>query len=82
MSIYQERAKMCKCCTKHVPLPTRLKEYEGEVVCSTTFDNIHEYKRVWLDIGKRPPGNIRKHFSEYVQHIVKESVDRNSDKII
>jgi len=82
MSVYQERAKMCKCCTKHVPLPTRLKEYEGEVVCSTTFDNIHEYKRVWLDIGKRPPGNIRKHFSEYVQQIVKESVDRNSDKII
>jgi len=65
-----------------VPLPTRLKEYEGEVVCSTTFDNIHEYKRVWLDIGKRPPGNIRKHFSEYVQQIVKESVDKNSDKII
>lgn len=82
MSIYQERAKMCKCCTKHVPLPTRLKEYDGIVVCPTTFDNIHEYKRVWLDIGKRPPGNIRKHFSEYVQQIVKESVDKNSDRII
>ena len=82
MSIYQERAKMCKCCTKHVPLPTRLKEYDGIAVCPTTFDNIHEYKRVWLDIGKRPPGNIRKHFSEYVQQIVKESVDKNSDRII
>ena len=25
MSEYQERAKGCKCCTKHVPLPTTLK---------------------------------------------------------
>ena len=76
MSIYQEKAKECKCCSKHVPLPTRLKEYSGVLVCPTTFDNIYEYKRVWAEIGKRPPGSIRKHFSEYVQSIVEQSIDK------
>ena len=82
MSIYQEKAKECKCCSKHVPLPTRLKDYEGTLVCPTTFDNIHEYRRVWLDIGKQPPGSIRKHFSEYVQQVVQDSIDKNANKII
>jgi hypothetical protein len=77
MSIYQERAKECKCCGKHVPLPVRLKEYDGIKVCPTTFDNIIEYKRVWNEIGKRPPGNIRKHFSDYVQQIVEKTIDNN-----
>jgi hypothetical protein len=70
MSDYQEKAKECKCCGKHVPLPTVLKEYSGTVVCPTTFSNIVEYQRIWNAIGSRPPGNIRKHFSEYVQQIV------------
>jgi hypothetical protein len=72
MSEYQERAKECKCCTKHVPLPTVLKEYNNKIVCPTTFSNIIEYQRIWNAIGKRPQGNIRKHFSEYVQQIVEE----------
>ena len=29
MSTYQEKAKACLCCGKHVPLPTVLKEYNG-----------------------------------------------------
>lgn len=70
MSEYQEKAKECKCCGKHVPLPTVLKEYNGMIVCPTTFSNIVEYQRIWNAIGSRPPGNIRKHFSEYVQQIV------------
>lgn len=70
MSMYQEKAKECKCCGKHVPLPTTLKEYNGIVVCPTTFSNILEYTRIWNSIGSRPPGNTRKHFSEYVQQIV------------
>jgi len=47
MSIYQERAKECKCCGKHVPLPTVLKEYNGVPLCPTTFSNVMEYKRIW-----------------------------------
>lgn len=78
MSEYQVKAKDCKCCSKHVPLPTVLKEYNGNVVCPTTFSNIVEYKRIWLQGGKRPTGNIRKHFSEYVQNIVEESIRTES----
>ena len=75
MSIYQDKAKECKCCGKHVPLPVRLKEYNGIKVCPTTFDNIMEYKKIWNESGKRPPGSIRKHFSDYVQQIVEKSID-------
>lgn len=74
MSEYQERAKDCKCCSKHVPLPTVLREYNGTIVCPTTFANILEYKRLWDSYGSRPMGSIRKHFSEYVQQIVESSL--------
>jgi hypothetical protein len=43
-------------------------------VCPTTFSNIVEYKRIWLSNGNRPSGNIRKHFSEYVQQIVEKTI--------
>ncbi len=79
MSIYQEKAKECKCCGKHVPLPTTLKEYNGIMVCPTTFSNILEYKRLWKSYGKRPMGSVRKHFSEYVQQIVETTIDKNED---
>ena len=76
MSEYQDRAKMCKCCTKHVPLPTLLMEYNSIVVCPTTYSNIVEYKKIWDSFEQRPMGSIRKHFSEYVQQIVEKSIDR------
>ena len=79
MSIYQERAKECKCCGKHVPLPTVLKEYYGTVLCPTTFANVIEYKRLWKSLGSRPQGNIRKHFSDYVQQLVETTIDKNED---
>jgi hypothetical protein len=75
MSTYQEKAKECKCCGKHVPLPTVLREYEGITLCPTTFANVLEYKRIWESIGSRPSGSIRKHFSDYVQQIVEGSRD-------
>jgi len=74
MSEYQDRAKECKCCTKHVPLPTVLREHNGIVICPTTFANVVEYKRIWESFGSRPMGSIRKHFSEYVQQLVEESL--------
>ena len=79
MSEYQLKAKDCKCCSKHVPLPTVLKEYNGTLLCPTTFANVVEYKRIWTAAGNRPTGNIRKHFSEYVQQIVEQSIDKNVD---
>jgi len=77
MNEYQDKAKECKCCSKHVPLPTVLREYSGDVVCPTTFANILEYTRIWNVIGSRPPGSIRKHFSEFVQQIVEKTIDNN-----
>ena len=77
MSEYQEMAKQCKCCSKHVPLPTTMKSYNGIVVCPTTLQNIIEYKRIWQSFGSRPMGAIRKHFSDYVQQIVEESMLKN-----
>ena len=82
MSIYQDKAKECKCCGKHVPLPTTLKEYAGYVLCPTTFANVIEYKRLWKTIGSRPPGNIRKNFSDYVQQLVETTIDKNEDGTI
>jgi hypothetical protein len=76
MNSYQKKATQCKCVGKHVPLPTTLKEYNGVMLCATTYDNVLEYKKMWEVLGCEPPGNIRKHFSEYVQKIVKESLDR------
>jgi hypothetical protein len=70
MSEYQELAKQCKCCSKHVPLPTVMKSYNGITVCPTTLQNIIEYKRIWDSYGSRPMGSIRKHFSEFVQEAV------------
>lgn len=70
MSEYQIKAKQCKCCGKHVPLPTILKEYNGIILCPTSYENVLEYKKIWDNLGKRPSGNTRKHFSDYVQNIV------------
>lgn len=74
MSTYQEKAKECKCCGKHVPLPTVLREYEGTILCPTTFANVLEYKRIWDSLGSRPSGSVRKHFSDYVQQIVEQEI--------
>lgn len=79
MSKYQEKAKECKCCNKHVPLPTVMRDFNGAIVCPTTFANLMEYTRLWNVIGHRPPGNIRKHFSDFVQQIVENSIDKNPD---
>jgi hypothetical protein len=79
MSNYQEKAKECKCCTKHVPLPTVLREFNSVMLCPTTFANVIEYTRIWNAYGSRPSGNIRKHFSEYVQQLVEQSIDKNDD---
>ena len=76
MSIYQEQAKECKCCGKHVPLPTTLKEYQGVILCPTSFANVLEYKRIWKSVGSRPSGSIRKHFSDYVQQVVENTIDK------
>lgn len=65
---------VCKCVGKHVPLPHLLHEMSnGEYVCPTTYCNVlsllSEYKRE----GGRPPGSVRKHYSDYVQRLAREA---------
>lgn len=79
MSIYQDKAKECKCCGKHVPLPTVMREFNDITLCPTTFANVMEYTRLYNATGSRPPGSVRKHFSEYVQQIVEESIRNTSE---
>ena len=67
---------VCKCVGKHVPLPTKTIEYNGIQLCPTTYENVLEYKKMWEVLGVEPPGNIRKHFSEYVQDLVRQTIDR------
>lgn len=81
MSIYQDKAKQCKCCGKHVPLPVILKDFNGITVCPTTYENIKEYMAMWEKIGSRPPGSIRKHFSEYVQQIVENIIHQENQNV-
>ena len=50
MSEYQLMAKQCKCCGKHVPLPTSLKNFNGIAVCPTTYYNIIEYKKIVISV--------------------------------
>ncbi len=60
-------------------MPTVLKEYNEVLLCPTTFANVIEYTRLWKVLGSRPSGNIRKHFSDYVQQLVETTIDKNED---
>jgi len=77
MNKYQILAKECKCCGKHVPLPTVLRQYNEIMLCPTTYANVIEYTRLWKELNGRPAGSIRKHFSEFVQQIVEEAMREN-----
>ena len=73
----------CSCVGKHVPLPHNLLKIEvGEeqvYICPTTYHNLlcleNEYKR-WKGV---PPGNIRKHFSDYTQTLVQLRHEHNQN---
>ena len=70
---------ICKCVNKHVPLPIELKPLiMGEEViylCPTSFDNLMRLLEEYTSAGGRPPGSVRKHYSEYIQGIAAEIVD-------
>jgi hypothetical protein len=75
--------KECKCVGKHVPLPSLLHShhiiplyYGGETtpgnlvwLCPTTHVNVHDLIREYEKAGGRPSGEIRKHYSRFVQSL-------------
>ncbi len=78
---------LCKCVGKHVPLPTVLHSHHivpvylggGDessnrvYLCPTTHDNVHSLLRQYAKYKGRPPGSVRKHYSEYVEHLAERA---------
>lgn len=74
MTILRDRENnTCSCVGKHVPLPHKLitMEVDGEDIhlCPTTYHNLLCLKEEYIRFKGVPPGNIRKHYSEFVQKI-------------
>jgi hypothetical protein len=77
MSLEEERG--CRCVTKHVPLPfvyysVLLGDGTTVTLCPTAKDNLENFRKVASNYGGNPPGSVRKHYSEYIQTLAKESV--------
>lgn len=60
----------CLCVGKHVPLPHLLHQLDdGEYVCPTTYCNVLSLLSEYRLHGGRPPGSVRKHYSDFVQRL-------------
>lgn len=68
--------KRCNCCSKHVPLPHLLHEVNGEYVCPTSYTNMLSLLSEYRRHNGRPPGTVRKFYSEFVQRLAEQSWTR------
>lgn len=63
----------CVCVGKHVPLPVSycviIVEGKEVKLCPTTYDNVLHLLTQCKN-GLMPPGDIRKHYSQYVRNLV------------
>jgi len=64
-----EDGNYCVCVGKHVPLPTTLYRLGDVYLCPTAWENAQAYEIEMFRHRGRPPGHIRKHFSEYIQNL-------------
>lgn len=73
-NIVNIEGRECKCVGKHVPLPMRLYEVvinESVVhLCPTAYQNYLSYKDEHVMHKGRPPGSVRKHYSDYIQSLI------------
>lgn len=74
MTILRDRDNnTCSCVGKHVPLPHKLVSVEvGEDtihLCPTTYYNLLCLREEYVRFKGTPPGNVRKHYSEFVQKL-------------
>lgn len=64
---------ICSCVGKHVPLPHKLVSVDvGEdsiYLCPTTYYNLLCLREEYARFRGTPPGNVRKHYSEFVQKL-------------
>lgn len=80
MTILEEKKEnICKCVGKHVPLPHYLMKVsiglDTVYLCPTSYHNFMCLEKEYLRTGGRPAGNIRKHFSDYIQTLVQLKYD-------
>lgn len=71
----QNSGRSCKCVGKHVPLPMAYYDLTGVLVCPTTYQNIQSFLNECTNHRGRPPGYVRKHYSEYVQRMAKRELE-------
>lgn len=71
-----EEEYSCKCCTKHIPLPHRLSSItvgnSDVYLCPTSKSNLEVLLEEYERYDGRPPGFVRKHFSDYLQFLAME----------
>ena len=69
--------KMCLCCSKHVPKYHKtFLVVDNIYVCPTTYENVLCLEEEYKKYKGRPPGSVRKHFSDYVQYLVQFRNDK------
>lgn len=78
---------VCLCSGKHVPRPHILHRHhiipisfggdnarENLIdLCPTTHENVHNLLRQYKKFNGRPPGRVRKHYSDFVQRLAQEA---------
>lgn len=65
----------CLCVGKHVPLPHNYVKVEDVFLCPTSYSNLCEFLLEWDKYGGEPPGNVRKHYSDYIQELAKRIIN-------
>jgi hypothetical protein len=75
MTILEDKENnSCSCVGKHVPLPHKLVKVEVGIehvyLCPTSYHNLLCLESEYARVKGVPPGNIRKHFSDYIQSLV------------
>lgn len=86
MTILEDKENnTCSCVGKHVPLPHKLVSISvgTDVVhlCPTSYHNLLCLEAEYARFKGTPPGNIRKHFSDYIQNLVQLMHDRAAENI-
>jgi hypothetical protein len=70
-----ENGSKCNCVGKHVPLPLTLY-YIGHLtdtemyLCPTAYENFLAWQAERRKYQGRPPGSVRKHFSDFIQNLI------------
>jgi hypothetical protein len=67
--------EVCECVGKHIPKPNKLYRIDysdGYIfMCPTAYANLVALEEQYAKYGGLPPGNVRKHYSQYTMDLYK-----------